>query len=466
MPKLTSITLLLATLTTASSSLSLLASSTSDCQYQTIDGTCYGPQLRAEEFYLADNFTNLNHGSFGTVPRSVHEAQEQFFIKQEQYPDRWFREQYYQALDLSRDVIAKYVGADANDVVLVENASSAVNAILRSMGLQSGDKVLRLSTAYGMVVNTLNYLSESVGIRVLVADVKYPVAGADQIVSTVRKVLQEHPDVKLCVFSHISSMPAIVEPLHELVDTVHSVASSSAQVLVDGAHAPGQIELSIPSYGVDYYLGNCHKWLYAPKGTAFLWVDPTHQTESFPEPTVISSKNALGLDFAGRFSYTGTRDYTAFSALPAALEFRRYLGGEDRIREYCHNLAVEAGAYLASAWGTELLVPATMSGYMINVILPSNNATAIKAMQQELNEKYRIYIVYGSMDIVAVDKGEKCKHQKEDTNKICATKTLYSTRLSAQVYLDMDAFRPLAHLVPQLLGVRGDEAAAVDLDEE
>ena len=426
--------------------------SASGCKCQTIDGTCYGVHLRTKDFYLATNFTNLNHGSFGTVPRQVHAAQEEFFLRQEQHPDDWFRKQHYQTLDTSRDAIAQYVRANAEDIVLVENASSAVNAILRSMGLQRGDKVLRLSTAYGMVVNTLDYLAESAGILVIVVEVRFPVLGPDQIVSAVGKVLQEHPDIKLCVFSHISSMPAMVEPLHQLVDTVHSVASDDAQVLVDGAHAPGQIELNIPSYGVDYYLGNCHKWLYAPKGTAFLWVAPRHQTQSFPEPTVISSKNALGLDFVDRFSYTGTRDYTAFATLPAAFKFRHYLGGEERILTYCHNLAVAAGEYLAAAWGTNLLVPATMSGFMINVILPSTNATAIKEMQEELDKKHGIYIVYGSIDIVVADETEdKCKRQYDDTYRSCSTKTIYSTRLSAQVYLGMVDFRPLGNLVPQLL---------------
>lgn len=426
------------------------------CVFKTIDGICFGSELQKTHFYLAENFTNLNHGSFGTVVRPVHAAQEEFFVMQESYPDRWFRRQYYDALGVSRQLISDFVGAQSKDVVLVENASSAVNSILRSLDLQKGEKVLRLSTSYGMVTNTLNYLSEIVGIEVLVANVTYPIIDDTQIIDAVADVLEVHPDVKLCVFSHISSLPAIVEPLTSLVEQVRSNAND-ALILVDGAHAPGQIDLNIPSLDVDFYLGNCHKWLYAPKGTAFLWVDEKHTTATFPEPSVISSANAVGSAYDQRYKYTGTRDYTAFATLPAALEFRRYLGGEDQIKRYCHQLAVDAGKYLASAWGTALLVPPQMTAFMVNVVLPSTDATAIKVMQEELNEAYGIYIVYGSVEVTA--KADKYQDRKEcidgekatKKDKACQKRTVYVTRLSAQVYLDMNDFIELGRLVPELL---------------
>jgi isopenicillin-N epimerase len=139
----------------------------------------------------------------------------------------------------------------------------------------------------------------------------------------------------------------------ELTEIVHSV-STSGLVLIDGAHAPGQIQVNVTDIAADFYLGNCHKWLYAPKGTAFLWVTPAQQLSASPEPTVISSSGKH--DFLGRYSYTGTRDYTGFAALPAAFDFRDYLGGNDRIMGYCHDLAVRAGHMLARKWLTALLV--------------------------------------------------------------------------------------------------------------
>lgn len=423
----------------------------SACEYRARDGTCYGKELRSIYFYQSRNFTNLNHGSFGAVPKPVHEKQMEYFLEQEAYPDTWFRQSMYEKMDASREVIARYIRAHVSDVVLVENASSAVNSILRSMQFQQGDKVLRLDTSYNMVVRTLDYLVETIGIKVIVVEVPMPIATPNQLVSRIEQALQQNPDVKLCIFSHISSFPAIVEPLDDIAKLVHEIAPSSL-ILVDGAHAPGEIlNLDVPSYNVDFYLGNCHKWLYAPKGTAFLWVAPSrHESAIFPEPTVISSKPAK--DFVERYSYTGTRDYTAFASLPAAFEFREFLGGEEQIITYCHNLAIRAGTFLAKSWGTQLLVPETMSAFMVNVVLPSQNATAIAEMQATLNSTYNIYMVAAPAspakyaEFVFTNDDESAKG---DCWGNC--ETYFITRMSAQVYLDFEDFRKLGDLVPKLL---------------
>lgn len=395
----------------------------------------------------------------------------ELFLEQEAYPDTWFRQKMYEKMNASRAKIAQFIRANVSDVVLVENASSAVNSILRSMQFQKGDKVLRLDTAYNMVTRTLDYLAETIGIQVIVVDVTLPITGPEQFVSEVEELLRQHSDIKLCIFSHISSLPAIVEPLDDLSKLVREIAPSS-MILVDGAHTPGVLlDLNVPRYDVDFYLGNCHKWLYAPKGTAFLWVTPSrHQpTSNFPEPTVISSKNAN--DFVERYSYTGTRDYTAFAALPAAFEFREFLGGEEQIIAYCHTLAVQAGQFLADRWGTSLLVPNGMSGFMVNVVLPSQNRTAIEEMQATLNStySYNIYMVaapakpaVARTDVVH-DNGyaDFQRYRSEcDNESSMDCDVVYITRLSAQVYLELAHFRILGDLVPQLLADSGESGAS------
>jgi selenocysteine lyase/cysteine desulfurase len=177
------------------------------------------------------------------------------------------------------------------------------------------------------------------------------VEGVNQIQQAVQEALKANPDVKLCIFSHISSVPAMIEPVEELTRLAHSF---NALVLIDGAHAPGQITVDVSDIAPDFYLGNCHKWLYSPKGTAFLWVAPSQQTLQHPEPTVISSSGDQ--TFLGRYKYTGTRDYTAFSSVPSALAFVDLLGGHDQIYAYNHGLAKAVAAYLTSAWQTSLLV--------------------------------------------------------------------------------------------------------------
>ena len=326
-------------------------SSVFDCTFRDLDGTCYGHDLKAKYFFLNDSFCNLNHGSFGTVPKPVYAAQFNYFLEQESFPDTWFRQSYYEKINITRSSVAELVNADEEDLVLVENASSAVNSILRSLGLSAGEKVLRLSTAYGMVINTLDWMVQTIGIQVIVVDVEFPVVDSSQILNSVSAALESNPDVKLCIFSHISSIPSMIEPVKELTTLAHQ---KQALVLIDGAHAPGVIDIDVKEINADFYLGNCHKWLFSPKGTAFLHVSRSQQKDLSPEPTVISSSGDF--TFTGRYKYTGTRDYTAFSAIPAGLQFIEQIGGMTQMRAYAHSLALSAARFLTKAWNTSLLV--------------------------------------------------------------------------------------------------------------
>lgn len=128
-------------------------------------------------FLLKPGFVNLNHGSFGTIPKRIAERQYQLLLQQESEPDKWFRDSYYKLIDISREKLAKVIRANNEDLVLVENASSAVNSILRSLNMNAGEKVLILSTAYGMVIETLNWLVKTKHIKIIQAHIDFPVAG-------------------------------------------------------------------------------------------------------------------------------------------------------------------------------------------------------------------------------------------------------------------------------------------------
>ena len=144
----------------------------------------------------------------------------------------------------------------------------------------------------------------------------------------------------------------MIEPVKALTAVVKRFGGLC---IIDGAHAPGVLDIDVADIGADFYLGNCHKWLYCPKGAAFMWVSPAQQTASFPEPTVISSSCVR--DFIGRFAYTGTRDYTAFASIPTALRFiDSSLGGQEAVREYCFELCRQAASRPCTLWGTSLLV--------------------------------------------------------------------------------------------------------------
>lgn len=156
---------------------------------------------------------------------------------------------------------------------MIENASSAVNSILRSIVWQKGDKILRFSTAYNMVIQTLDWLSSTAGIIQVVVPLKYPITGDKQLIDAVADALATAESsgdgkIKMCIFSHISSLPTMIEPVKELSAICKQ---HGATVLIDGAHAPGVLDIHVQEIGADFYTGNLHKWMFCPKGCAFLW---------------------------------------------------------------------------------------------------------------------------------------------------------------------------------------------------
>lgn len=395
------------------------------------DITEYGNHLRSE-FHLALELTQLNHGSFGVVPREVMKHQIQVLEEQESHPDRWFRGIYFKYVEESRRTLANLINAkNVDDVVLVENASSAVNSVLRSMRFNAGDKILVLSTSYQMVLDTLQWLVGEFQVEIIQAVLDYPINSDRDIIQPFQECISQLPfgNVKLAIFSHITSMPAMIEPVKELTSICK--VKGCKYVLIDGAHAPGHVPIDVEDIGCDFYTGNCHKWLYAPKGAAFMWIRNEHQSSSFPQPTVISSSKKY--DFIGRFEYTGTRDYTAFSSINEGINFQKKHGGYEKIYSYCHKLIVDAGQRLSATWGTYLLVNnPDMIGFMINIVLPTNDGDIAAKVQSELDLEYNIYIVIAS---VRLKNGE----------------TVYFTRLSSQIYLEMEDYLKIEYLVPNLI---------------
>ena len=292
---------------------------------------------------------------------------------------------------------------NSDSLVLLENASAAVNSIFRSLELQPGDIFIYFSTAYGMVKHTAQWLSQDRGIQVIEVPISLPlISSAESYIEPLKAALgslsaPQLARVRVVTFSHISSVPAFIEPIADLAAVVKA-ANPSALVLVDGAHAVGQIPVDIPSLGdIDYYLSNGHKWIFSPKGSCFLWVNPRNISPLRPEPSVISSENdvlaAGGMSFPLRYGYTGTKDFTAYISMGAALDFRSLLGGEERIMSYTSGLAAWAGDHLTELWGTSRLSPPAFEGNMINVVLPTKDFAKATAMQAELLELQGIYML-------------------------------------------------------------------------
>src|SRR5215831_13232635 len=311
-------------------------------------------------FRLEPGTSFLNHGSFGTTPRAVLDAAERWRRCMEANPDRFMRDTMPRALRAAAGRLARFLHAEERDVVFVENATSGLNAVLRSLAFNRGDEILATTQTYNAVRQTLREVCRRTGSKLVEARIELPVAGENGLIAPIVAKLGKR--TRLVVLDHIASPTGLTFPVRRLAALARA---RGARVLVDGAHAPGQLPLDLPSLGVDWYSGNCHKWLFAPKGCGFLWAQREAQTGI--HPPVIS--HGYGSGFTAEFDWTGTRDFCAWLAVPDALDFLAELGPA-RVRAYNHRLASAAAARLAAAWDTPLDGPVALHGSLIAIRLP------------------------------------------------------------------------------------------------
>jgi isopenicillin-N epimerase len=313
----------------------------------------------------------LNHGSFGACPSEVLHHQAALRTEQESEPVRFLGRELDGRLEAVRQTLAAFLHADPDDLAFVTNATSGVNAVLRSLAFSVGDELLTTDHAYAACRNTLDFVAERSGARVVVATVPFPVSSDDEVVEAVLDKVT--PRTRLALVDHITSPTALILPLAQLV---RRLAARGVEVLVDGAHAPGMVPLDLNALGAAYYSGNCHKWLCAPKGSAFLWVRRDRQTDIHP---LTISHGATGTR-AGRtrfrleFDWTGTSDPTAWLTVPKAIEYVGTLlpGGWPAVMARNRALAREARRLLCAAVGTPPACPDEMVGSIASVRLPDN----------------------------------------------------------------------------------------------
>ncbi|HZF36173.1 MAG TPA: aminotransferase class V-fold PLP-dependent enzyme [Candidatus Angelobacter sp.] len=373
----------------------------------------YGRTLR-RLFRLDEAATFLNHGSFGLTPLTVLAAQEAFRTEMERQPVQFLSRVTLQPrLRAAAGQLAAFLGAAADDLVFVDNATTGVNAVLRSLVLRAGDEVLINDHTYPAVRNAVRFVCARAGASIVEAKLPFPAESPDAIVAAVTAALTDR--TRLAIFDLVSSASAIIMPAAALARVCRD---AGVRVLIDAAHGPGMLDLDLPGLQADWVSGNAHKWLFAPKGCALLWAAKEAQQEL--HPTVISHGFEQG--FTNEFDWTGTRDPTAWLALPAALDFYRSMGN-GALRARNHALAVAAGEMLAKRWGTMTGAPAAMAGAMAVVRLPGRSPATLPAAQavhDRLWQKYHIEVPVMSIG-----------------------QALW-VRVSAQIYNDLEDYEKLA----------------------
>jgi isopenicillin-N epimerase len=336
-----------------------------------------------EHFLLDPAVIFLNHGSFGATPREVLQAQQRWQAEMEANPVEFLGRRSGELLAGARAALGAYLGATPDDLAFVPNATTGVNTVARSLNLQPGDEVLTTDHEYGACDATWRWVCERTGAVYRRVEIPLPFA-ASEFAS--RLLAAVTPRTKLMFLSHITSTTALIFPIRDICEAARS---RGILTLIDGAHAPGQIDLHLEALGADFYTGNGHKWMCGPKGSAFLYARPEHHA-LLQAPVVSWGYVAEGLGghsgfdaYTGsgtlqrRLQWQGTRDMSAWLALPAAIEFQQRHNGS-AVRTRCRAQALGALHTLRARWGLDAIARDSDLGQMVAIPVPHQDAETLR----------------------------------------------------------------------------------------
>ncbi|PAV16588.1 PLP-dependent transferase [Pyrrhoderma noxium] len=332
-------------------------------------------------FVLDPSYINLNNGSYGTLPLPVLRDSEERAREVEKNPDRFMRLTYTPLLKESRNKVAQFLEVDTDDIVLVPNATHGVNTVLRNFIWNKDDVIIFNGVTYPAVSRTIRYIADiNPEVQLKPYSLEFPTTSA-KILEGFRAHLRSVPRFPgqkvVSVIDSIVSNPGVLLPWKAMAQICKEEGVLS---VIDAAHSIGQeFEINLKQSDPDFWVSNCHKWLYTKRGCAVLYVPKRNQhyiKSTLPTSTYYSSPNdGPGApeppNFVNQFAWTGTHDVTTYLSIPAAIDFRRWIGGEEAINEYCHNLALKGGRRLADILGTAVLDEnGEFTAHMVNVELP------------------------------------------------------------------------------------------------
>lgn len=397
--------------------------------------------VRSDAWTLDPAVVMLNHGSFGACPRPILERQAEWRARMEAEPVRFLVREMPALWDRSRQDLAGLVGTDAENLVFVTNATTGVNAVLRSLRFRPGDELLVTDHGYNACNNVVRYVAEREGAAIVVVEIPIPIESPEQVVEAILPRVTER--TRIAVLDHVTSPTAVVFPIRPLVQ---ALAERGIDTLVDGAHVPGMLPLELDRLGAAYYVGNCHKWLCAPKGAGFLYVRPDRQEGV--HPAVIShgyNQSRPGYSrFQDAFDWQGTDDPTACLGVGEAIAFLAGLlpGGIHTVMRRNRDLAVAATRMLTERLPLRPTCPEVMLGAMAAFILPEGEDRRLMSDLDSLGPVSRS----GNQLLQHFAIEVPVYHWPAPPQAIL--------RISCQAYNDMGQYVRLAEALDALLGCR------------
>jgi isopenicillin-N epimerase len=343
-----------------------------------------------ELFLLDPQVVFLNHGSFGACPRTVFEKYQEWQLQLERQPVQFLGFELDHYLLESRKVLGDYLHAPSSDLVYIPNATHGVNIIARSLALAPGDEILSTDHEYGACNFTWEFICQKTRATYKRQPIQLPISSADEIVDQFWQGVSRK--TKAIFISHITSPTALAMPVQQICSRARQ---SGIITIIDGAHAPGQIDLDLSALQADFYTGNCHKWMLSPKGAGFLYARP--EVQPLIEPLVVSwgyqSTSSLPREsrFIDLLQWTGTRDPAATLCVAAAIDFMRENHWSE-VRNTCHALLNSAIAGICALTGLPSLYPADSGLYFQMGTIPIPQMKDLNELKARLYSDYRIEI--------------------------------------------------------------------------
>lgn len=349
------------------------------------------PSEFAKYWSLDPRTVFLNHGSFGACPKAVLEAQHAYRRRLESQPVRFLVRDLEDLLDHSRIGVAQFANASPEDVVFVQNATTGVNTVFRSLKFRPGDEIIYTNHIYGACKRLLEFIAAETGAKLVEASFDFPVASPDEIVDAV--LAKVSPATKIALVDHVTSATALVLPVETIVNELEK---KGIDTMIDGAHALGSIPLDLDNLGAAYYTANCHKWLCAPKSAAILHVRRDRQKGI--HPVVISHAGYNADPFTERFYWPGTYDPTAALCVGDTISYMASLFpcGWPAIMERNHELCVEARNMICNMLEIPKPCPDGMIASMATLSIPGSRISgdtdykSFTPLQEDLFREFNI----------------------------------------------------------------------------